>query len=130
MFRHKHNLQRFNYLKTGLFVALLASSFLSDRQYFFYPPMFKPVWNNPFVDIIGIVAGVGLFFYGVFNLKSNKLIGLLLGVCSGFFAFLLTAEIVHLFGVNYTQFKPLIIIEVYMVINIMQVAYEHNPNDK
>lgn len=122
-----HNLSRWNFIKTGLLIAILAISFLIDRTYFFYPPTLAPAWNDMWVDIIGLLAGVDLIMCGVLDIHVDLLIKLGLSVSAAFLTALLVAESFHVFGIGYFKFYPAIIFEIYAIVNLMQIAYEHQP---
>lgn len=122
-----HKLSRWNFIKTGLLIAILAISFLIDRTYFFYPPSLAPAWNDVWVDIIGLLAGVDLILCGVLDIHVNLLVKLGLGVSVAFLTVLLIAESFHVFGIDYFRFHPAIICEIYTIVNLMQIAYEYQP---
>ena len=122
-----HNLSRWNFIKTGLLIAILAISFLIDRTYFFYPPSLAPTWNNVWVDTIGLLAGVDLILCGALNINIDLLVKLGLGISVSFLTVLLVAESFHVFGIGYFRFHPAIIFEIYAIVNIMQIAYEYQP---
>ena len=124
---HMHKLSRWNFIKTGVLIAILAISFLIDRTYFFYPPSLAPAWNNMWVDTIGLLAGVDLILCGALNINIDLLVKLGLGISVSFLTVLLVAESFHVFGIGYFRFHPAIIFEIYAIINIMQIAYEYQP---
>lgn len=124
-----HKLSRWNFIKTGLLIAILAISFLIDRTYFFYPPNLAPAWNNMWVDTIGLLAGVDLVLCGVFNLHVDLLVKLGLDISVAFLTVLLVAGMFHVVGAGYFRFHPAIIFEIYSVINLMQLAFEYQPRD-
>ena len=125
-----HNkLNRWNFIKTGLLIAGLAICFLIDRTYFFYPPSLAPAWNNMWVDVISLLAGVDLILCGVFDVHVDLLVKLGLGVSVAFLTVLLVAESFHIIGIDYFRFHPAIIFEIYAIINLMQIAYEYDPRD-
>lgn len=124
----QHKLRRWNFIKTGLLIAILAISFLTDRTYFFYPPSLAPTWNDMWVDIIGLLAGVDLILCGVLDIiHVDLLVKLGLSVSAAFLTALLVAESFHVFGIGYLRFYPAIIFEIYAIINLMQIAYEYQP---
>lgn len=136
MLHHKHNqqnllhkLSRWNFIKTGLLISALAVCFLIDRTYFFYPPSLAPTWNNIWVDSIGLVAGLILILCGVFNIRVQLIIKVGLGVSVAFLTVLLVAESFHIVGAGYFRFHPAIVFEIYAIINLMQIAYEYDPQD-
>ena len=125
-----HNkLNRWNFIKTGLLIAGLAICFLIDRTYFFYPPSLAPAWNNMWVDVIGLLAGVDLILCGVFDVHVGLLVKLGLGVSVAFLTVLLVAESFHVAGIGYFRFYPAILFELYAIVNLMQIAYEYDPQD-
>lgn len=124
-----HKLSRWNFLKTGLLISALAICFLIDRTYFFYPPSLAPAWNNVWFDIVGLLAGVDLILCGVLDIHIDLLVKLGLGVSVAFLTALLVAESFHIIGVDYFRFHPVIIFEIYTIINLMQIAYEYDPRD-
>ena len=124
---HMHKLSRWNFIKTGLLIAILAISFLIDRTYFFYPPSLAPAWNNMWVDTVGLLAGVDLILCGALNINIDLLVKLGLGISVSFLTVLLVAESFHVFGIGYFRFHPAIIFEIYAIVNIMQIAYEYQP---
>ena len=127
---HMHKLSRWNFIKTGLLIAILAISFLIDRTYFFYPPSLAPAWNNMWVDTVGLLAGVDLILCGALNINIDLLVKLGLGISVSFLTVLLVAESFHVFGIGYFRFHPAIIFEIYAIVNIMQIAYEYQPPKK
>lgn len=120
-------INRFNFIKTGLLIAILAISFMIDRNYFFFPPSLAPVWNDMWADIIGLLAGVDLILCGVLDIHVDLLVKLGLGVSVAYLTALLIAESFHVFGIGYFRFHPVIIFEIYAIINLMQIAYEYQP---
>ena len=123
-----HNkLNRWNFIKTGLLIAGLAICFLIDRTYFFYPPSLAPAWNNMWVDIIGLLAGVDLILCGAMNIHVDLLVKLGLGVSVAFLTVLLVAALFHVVGIGYFRFHPAILFELYAIVNLMQIAYEYQP---
>lgn len=107
----------------------LAVCFMVDRSYFFYPPSLAPMWNNFYVDIIGFIAGLILILCGVFNIRVQLIIKVGLGVSVAFLTVLLVAESFHIVGAGYFRFHPAIVFEIYAIINLMQIAYEYDPQD-
>lgn len=126
---HNHKLSRYNFIKTGLLIAILAISFLVDRTYFFYPPALAPAWNDMWFDIIGLLAGVDLILCGVLDIHVDLLVKLGLGISVAFLTVLLVAESFHVIGIDYFRFHPAIIFEIYTIVNLMQIAYEYDPRD-
>ena len=125
-----HNkLSRWNFIKTGLLISALAICFLIDRNYFFYPPSLAPAWNNVCFDIVGLLAGVDLILCGVMNIHVDLLVKLGLGVSVAFLTVLLVAESFHIIGADYFRFHPAIVFEIYAITNLMQIAYEYDPQD-
>lgn len=124
---HNHRLNRWNFIKTGLLIAILAISFMIDRTYFFYPPSLAPTWNNMWADSVGLLAGVDLILCGVLDIHVDLLVKLGLGVSVAFLTALLIAESFHVFGIGYFRFHPEIILEIYAIVNLMQIAYEYQP---
>lgn len=129
MLQHKqlHKLNRWNFIKTGLLIVGLALCFIYDRTYFFYPPNLAPAWNNMLVDVIGLLAGILLIVCGAFDIHKDLLVKLGLGVSVAFLTVLLVAESFHIIGVGYYRFHPNVIFEIYSIINLMQIAYEYEP---
>ena len=126
---NQHKLSRWNFIKTGLLIAGLAICFLIDRTYFFYPPSLAPAWNNMWVDVIGLLAGVDLILCGVLDVHVDLLVKLGLGVSVAFLTVLLVAESFHIIGADYFRFHPAIVFEIYAIANLMQIAYEYDPQD-
>lgn len=126
---NNHKLSHWNFIKTGLLIAGLATCFLIDRNYFFYPPSLAPAWNNMWVDIIGLLAGVDLILCGAMNIHVDLLVKLGLGVSVAFLTALLVAESFHVVGIGYFRFHPEMIFEVYAIVNLMQIAYEYDPQN-
>ena len=124
-----HKLSRWNFLKTGLLISALAVCFLIDRTYFFYPPNLAPAWNNVWFDIIGLLAGADLILCGILDIHIDLLVKLGLGVSVAFLTVLLVAESFHIIGVDYFRFHPVIIFEIYAIINLMQLAFEYDPQN-
>ena len=127
--QHNHKLSRWNFIKTGLLISALAICFLIDRTYFFYPPNLVPAWNNVCFDIVGLLAGVDLILCGVMNIHVDLLVKLGLGVSVAFLTVLLVAESFHIVGAGYFRFHPVVVFEIYAIANLMQIAYEYDPQD-
>ena len=127
--QHNHKLSRWNFIKTGLLISALAICFLIDRNYFFYPPSLAPAWNNVCFDIVGLLAGVDLILCGVMNIHVDLLVKLGLGVSVAFLTVLLVAESFHIVGAGYFRFHPVVVFEIYAIANLMQIAYEYDPQD-
>ena len=126
---NNHKPSRWDFIKTGLLIAGLAICFLIDRTYFFYPPSLAPAWNNVWFDIIGLLAGADLILCGVLDIHIDLLVKLGLGVSVAFLTVLLVAESFHIIGVDYFRFHPVIIFEIYAIINLMQLAFEYDPQN-
>lgn len=124
-----HKLSRWNFIKTGLMIVSLAVCFIVDRTYFFYPPSLAPAWNNVWFDTVGLLAGVDLILCSVLDIHIDLLVKLGLGVSVAFLTVLLVAESFHIVGAGYFRFHPAIIFEIYAIINLMQIAYEYDPQD-
>lgn len=122
-----HKLIKFGYIYNGLLVAVVAISLFCDHSYFFYPPQFATIWNNPIADMIGIISGLGLFLYGVINAKSNFWSGILLGTCAGYLAWLLGIESFHGWGLNYDKYSLAMIMETFTIGFILFIAWIRNP---
>lgn len=122
-----HKLNRWNFIKTGLLIAVLAVYFMIDRTYFFYPPSLAPAWNDMWVDILGLLAGIDLILCGVLDIHVDLMVKLGLGVSVAYLTVLLVAGFFHVFGINYFRFLTAIIFEIYAIVNLMQIAYEYQP---
>lgn len=126
---NNHKLSRLNFIKTGLLIAGLAICFLIDRTYFFYPPSLAPAWNNVWFDVTGLLAGVDLILCGAMNIHVDLLVKLGLGVSVAFLTVLLVAESFHIVGAGYFRFHPVVVFEIYAIANLMQIAYEYDPQN-
>ena len=126
---NNHKLSRWDFIKTGLLISALAICFLIDRTYFFYPPNLAPAWNNVWFDIIGLLAGADLILCGVLDIHIDLLVKLGLGVSVAFLTVLLVAESFHIVGAGYFRFHPVVVFEIYAIANLMQIAYEYDPQD-
>ena len=124
-----HKLSRWNFIKTGLLIVSLAVCFIVDRTYFFYTPSLAPAWNNVWFDTVGLLAGVDLILCSVLDIHIDLLVKLGLGVSVAFLTVLLVAESFHIVGAGYFRFHPAIIFEIYAIVNLMQIAYEYDPQD-
>ena len=124
-----HKPSRWDFVKTGLLILALAICFLIDRTYFFYPPSLAPAWNNVWFDIVGLLAGVDLILCGVLDVHIDMLVKLGLGVSVAFLTVLLVAESFHIFGAGYFRFHTVVVFEIYAIANLMQTAYEYDPQD-
>lgn len=129
---HPHkfsSLNRWNFIKTGLLIVSLAVCFIVDRNYFFYPPALAPAWNNIYFDVAGLLAGVDLILCGVLDIHIDILVKLGLGVSVAFLTVLLVAESFHIVGAGYFRFHPVAVFEIYAIANLMQTAYEYDPQN-
>ena len=66
---------------------------------------------------------------GVFDIRVQLIIKVGLGVSVAFLIVLLVAESFHIVGAGYFRFHPAIVFEIYAIINLMQIAYEYDPQD-
>ena len=82
------------------------------------------------VDTIGLLAGIDLILCGVLDINVDLMVKLGLGVSVSFLTVLLAAESFHVFGIDYFRFHPTIIFEIYAIVNLMQIAYEYQPQKK
>lgn len=126
---YQHKLNRWDFIKTGLLLTALGVCFIYDRSFFFYPPSLAPAWNNIFFDIAGLVCGILLMIIGSAGHCNEWLVKLTLGVSVAFLTVLVIAECFHVFGAGYFRFHPAIVFEIYAIVNLMQLAYEYNPED-
>lgn len=124
------HLIKFGYIYNGLAVVLISLSLLFDRSYFFYPPEWVAIENNPTADIIGIIAGSCLMYYGICNKHNNFWSGIFLGVCAGFFSWLIGIEGFHGFGLSYDKFNIPMILETMHIGFLMIIAYLRNSKNK
>lgn len=122
-----HKLSRWNFIKTGLVIFSLALCFICNRTYFWYPPSLAPAWNNIWVDIVGLFAGVILIICGALDLHVDIVVKMGLGVSVAYLTVLIIAESFHVVGANYIVLVPLMILEAYTIANLMQIAYEYEP---
>ncbi len=81
------------------------------------------------VDIIGLLAGVDLILCGAMNIHVDLLVKLGLGVSVAFLTVLLVAASFHIVGAGYFRFHPVVVFEIYAIVNLMQTAYEYDPQD-
>ena len=82
----------------GLDLLVTGLILLSHRRYFFWPPW--PAWvieaeNGVAVSLIGVVAGLGMFYWAVSTEKSIKLNQVLIPTASAYFTFLAVTEFLH-----------------------------------
>ena len=122
-----HKLNRWNFIKTGLVIFSLTLCFICNRNYFWYPPSLAPAWNNIWVDIVGLFAGVILIICGALDLHVDIVVKTGLGVSVAYLTVLIIAESFHVVGANYIVLVPLMILEAYTIANLMQIAYEYEP---
>ncbi|RVU70427.1 hypothetical protein EJK17_07870 [Lactobacillus xujianguonis] len=76
------------------------------------------------------MMGIILLVCGLFDIHIDLLIKTSLGVSVAFMTVLVIAELFHVLGAGYFRFHPVIIFEIYTVINLMQIAYEYEPETK
>ena len=125
--KHLHKLSRFNFVKTGVLIAGLAICYGYDRTFFFYPPSLAPAFNSVYLDIVGFLAGMILIVSGIFDIKVDLLVKIGLAVSVAFLTALVVAQFFHVAGLDYFRFHPMILLEIYTIINLMQLAYEYQP---
>lgn len=112
-----------SFILIGLTLLALSLSFLSDRNFYFYPPEWAPTFNDLRIDIIAMITGILLMICGFFNIKNDFLVGLLLAIAAAFVSFMLVIELIHIYFVSYFRLKPSIILDMYFLANIMLTAY-------
>ena len=82
----------------GLDLLVTGMILLTHRHYFFWPPW--PAWvmeaeNSIAVGLIGVVAGLGMFYWAVSTEKSIKLNQVLIPTASAYFTLLAVTEFLH-----------------------------------
>lgn len=82
----------------GLDLLVTGLILLTHRHYFFWPPW--PSWvmeaeNGIAVGLIGVVAGLGMFYWAVSTEKSIKLNQVLIPTASAYFTLLAVTEFLH-----------------------------------
>lgn len=82
----------------GLDLLVTGLILLTHRHYFFWPPW--PAWvmeaeNDIAVGLIGVVAGLGMFYWAVSTEKSIKLNQVLIPTASAYFTLLAVTEFLH-----------------------------------
>lgn len=82
----------------GLDLLVTGLILLTHRHYFFWPPW--PAWvmeveNGIAVGLIGVVAGLGMFYWAISTEKSIKLNRILIPIASSYFTFLAVTEFLH-----------------------------------
>lgn len=112
-----------SFILIGLTLLALSLSFLSDRNFYFYPSEWAPTFNDLRIDIIAMITGILLMICGFFNIKNDFLVGLLLAIAAAFVSFMLAIELIHIYFVAYFRLKPSIILDMYFLANIMLTAY-------
>ncbi|MBW7999333.1 hypothetical protein EFP67_00685 [Lactobacillus helveticus] len=75
------------------------------------------------------MAGADLILCGVLDVHIDMLVKLGLGVSVAFLTVLLVVESFHIFGAGYFRFQPVVVFEIYAIINLMQIAYDYDPRD-
>ncbi|UIK36059.1 hypothetical protein KGE51_04745 [Lactobacillus amylovorus] len=75
------------------------------------------------------MAGVDLILCGVLDVHIDILVKLGLGVSVAFLTVLLVAESFHIVGAGYFRFHPVVVFEIYVIANLMQTAYEYDPQN-
>ena len=129
--RGKRNLvKNIDYIFIGITIFAMSLSFMQDRQFFFYPPEWAPAFNDIRLDIVGLIAGLLLVLYGLLNAHNNFVIGILLGVCAAFITVILVAEAIHAMFAGLFRLRPGIILDAYLLANIMVTAYSRSPFKK
>lgn len=93
-------MKRFKYNLIYIFIGLMAiwrgTVFLTERQFFFYPPQVKSMMNSPLFDSLIVLSGVLLIIYTLSKSQNNRLLGILLGVIVGLFTIVTFLEWEHL----------------------------------
>lgn len=82
----------------GLDLLVTGLILLTNRHYFFWPPW--PSWvmeaeNGIAVGLIGVVAGLGMFYWAISTEKSIRLNRILIPTASAYFTFLAVTEFLH-----------------------------------
>lgn len=82
----------------GLDLLVTGLILLTHRHYFFWPPW--PSWvmeaeNGIAVGLIGVVAGLGMFYWAISTEKSIRLNRILIPTASAYFTLLAATEILH-----------------------------------
>lgn len=94
----KKLLHRLNswYSLIGFVIVAIGLDLWTNEHYFFWPPQYKSLMNNDRIDAVATFIGIGLIAYALFNVRSNWIISILLGLSTAFMTVIAVALYLHM----------------------------------
>lgn len=91
------NLTKINFLHTILATYMICTGFilLLNKTYFIWPPALTLFLNDDIIGFIGILDGLGVFYWASINSLNKRLNQLLLLTAGGFVSMLAFFEMGH-----------------------------------
>lgn len=114
---------KFDQFLAGLSVAVIGIFLLVDRQYFFYPPEWSSLMNDMKLDVIILVAGIGLVICGLYNNKIRWLSAIFFILAGAAVLALASIQLMHVVYAGQFRMAHTIIGDVIIFILIIHAAY-------
>lgn len=83
------------HLSLGIITFIVALRISFSNHYFVWPPQFVPFLHNDLIGLVGVIIGLGLIFYVLFNKPNSIANTWLLSLDAGFMTLLAVLGIGH-----------------------------------
>lgn len=89
-------------ISLGIFAKGLG--FFLNERFFFYPPKLAWLMNNLFLDYSMMIVGIALLIYVCSKYSNNRVLGVILGLVTAFFAIITSIELEHVIFAGKVEF--------------------------
>lgn len=115
---------KFDQFLAGLSVAVIGIFLLVDRQYFFYPPEWSSLMNDMRLDVIVLVAGIGMVVCGLMKNRIRWLTVIFFVLAGAAVLALASIQLMHVLYAGQFRMAHTIIGDVIIFALIIHAAYE------
>lgn len=121
--------QYFDQALTGLAIIATGIFLLIDKNYFSWPPDFKPVMNSDYADLFFILLGIVLLIFVVIgdineNEEVLKIRKFFIVVSGGAVSFLFVEQLCQVLFAHNFEMTIAVIFDVFLFILIVRCAYK------
>lgn len=121
--------QYFDQALTGLAIIATGVFLLIDKNYFSWPPDFKPVMNSDYADLFFILLGIVLLIFVVIgdineNEEVLKIRKFFIVVSGGAVSFLFVEQLCQVLFAHNFEMTIAVIFDVFLFILIVRCAYK------
>lgn len=121
--------QYFDQALTGLAIIAVGIFLLIDKNYFSWPPNFKPIMNSDYMDFFFILLGIVLLIFVVIgDINGNNLVlkvrKIFIVISGGAVSFLFVEQLCQVFFAHNFEMTIAVIFDVFLFILIFRCAYK------